>query len=762
MLVQAHDVVAVTILALGLAFLLVWFGDRLNRAAFLWGLSHLALGVAALTGYRYQINGGSWLLGVSTVMTSAAIVTLWSGNNFLRGRPILARRVLTEIAGLSLLIAVVSFSGSQFVARFLVSLLFFILYAGSAIVFFRVLHHRWVAIAFALEAAVFFLNFFDGYDFSTVQQSLYITLAHWVSHLVLGLALVCLAAARSRHRLEQVIKHLPDAVVARRLDGTILFCNKAFAQLIGAPSSAAAVGLKAPLLSADRRQAASISKEINAIAQSGRMTEPVILEREIRPLQGEVFPAEITFSNFYDFGQTVILAQIRDLSERRKAEEKIQMLAYFDQLTGLPNRALLLDRLKQKMASCARSGSYGALLFIDLDDFRSLNDTLGHELGDILLRQTANRLASSVREGDSVGRLGGDEFVVILSGLGACERTAASGTRVFARKILAALGMPYTLGEASHQGTASVGVTLIRDTQIPLEDLLKQAELAMYNAKKAGRHKVHFFDPGLETKVRLRAALEQDLRRAIKSGQFTLHYQAQFEHERIFGAEVLIRWQHPERGMVSPAEFIPLAEETGLIVQLGDWVLETACARLALWSERSATRDLTIAVNVSVHQFHQADFVDQVLSALGRSGADPQRLKLELTESVLVHNIDDVIRKMDELRARGVGFALDDFGTGYSSLTYLKRLPIDVLKIDQSFVQDIMGNPNDAVIARSIIALAHGLGIGVIAEGVETEAQRDFLASSGCTSYQGFLLGRPLTVDAFEDFVQKHRALTAA
>ncbi len=446
----------------------------------------------------------------------------------------------------------------------------------------------------------------------------------------------------------------------------------------------------------------------------------------------------------------------RDITTRKQAEEKIHELAFFDQLTGLPNRMLLLDRLKQAMTASSRNGSYGALLLIDLDNFKTLNDTLGHDMGDLLLKQVAERLKAAVRVGDSVARLGGDEFVVLLEELSPDVGQAATSVETVAEKIPAAINQGYQLRDVEYHSTASIGVTLFRGDQTPVDDLMKQADLAMYKSKEAGRNAVRFFDPTLESAVKERAALEHDLRRAVAEKQFLLHYQAQVAGEgRLTGAEVLVRWQHPRRGMMSPAQFIPLAEETGLIVPLGQWVLETACTQLAAWATRPEMVHLTVAVNVSARQFRHADFVDQVLAALKNTGANPRRLKLELTESLLVSNVEEVIEKMFALKAKGVGFSLDDFGTGYSSLAYLKRLPLDQLKIDKSFVRDVLIDPNDASIARTIIALAQNLGLGVMAEGVETEAQRHFLAGAGCHAYQGFLICRPLPLEDFEAFAQR-------
>lgn len=407
--------------------------------------------------------------------------------------------------------------------------------------------------------------------------------------------------------------------------------------------------------------------------------------------------------------------------------------------------------MKQAKTASSRSGRYSALLFLDLDNFKTLNDTQGHDIGDALINLVAQRLKTCVREVDTVARLGGDDFVIILASLSEREAEAAMATESFAEKILASVNQPYQLNNASHHCTASIGVTLFKGRQTPVEELMKQADLSMYKAKAAGRNTCHFFDPAMEVAVRERAAMEKDLRTALDDQQFLLHYQAQVTSEqRMIGAEVLVRWQHPQRGMVSPADFIPLAEETGLILPLGHWVLETACIQLARWAWQSEFAALTIAVNVSARQFRQPGFVDEVLAVLKNTGANPSRLKLELTESLLAHDVEEIVEKMFALKAKGIGFSLDDFGTGYSSLSYLKRLPLDQLKIDQSFVRDVLIDPNDAAIARTIVALADSLGLGVIAEGVETAAQRDFLEAAGCHAYQGYFFGRPLGLKDFE------------
>ncbi|PKU23052.1 EAL and GGDEF domain-containing protein [Telmatospirillum siberiense] len=461
--------------------------------------------------------------------------------------------------------------------------------------------------------------------------------------------------------------------------------------------------------------------------------------------------ADVEFiSNSYECdGKKVIQCNIRDISERKSAEKKIELLAFFDSLTGLPNRSLLLDRLRQALVSCTRTGRKGALLFIDLDDFKTLNDTLGHHIGDLLLQKVAHRLTTRMREGDTVARLGGDEFVVVLNDLSDHPQDAATQVKMIGKKILSTLNRPYVLASLEHNRTASIGATLFGDNKNTTDELLKQADIAMYQAKADGRDTLCFFDPNVQTAVKARAALETELRQGIKKDQFVLHFQPQMDDGRLVGAEALIRWRHPKRGLVSPSEFIPLAEEIGQILPLGNWVLETACIQMAAWARQPELAHLTLAVNVSARQFLQSDFVANVLAVLERTGADPKKLKLELTESIFANNVPAIIAKMNELKAAGLRFSLDDFGIGYSSLSYLKHLPLSQLKIDKSFVQHVLTDSKDATIARAIVALGQGLDLAVIAEGIETEAQRLFFADLGCRSYQGYLFGHAIPANEF-------------
>ncbi len=453
-----------------------------------------------------------------------------------------------------------------------------------------------------------------------------------------------------------------------------------------------------------------------------------------------------------DLGQLVGYRGVgRDITERKRAERRVERLAFFDQLTGLPNRRLLTDRLQRAMVKSARTHSQGALLFIDLDNFKDINDTLGHDKGDQLLEQVATRLTAAVRESDTVARFGGDEFVVMLHELGISAHDAAREAEGVAQKILAALNRSYSLAGSAHYSTPSIGVALFEGYQLSVDDLLKRADLAMYQAKSAGRNTVRFFDPDMQSAVAARLSLEADLRGCTERGELRLVYQSVVDAEgATTGVEALVRWVHGQRGTVSPAAFVPVAERTGQILEIGQWVLLQACAQLRHWQADPLRSHWTVAVNVSVRQLRHPKFVPDVLAALAQQQANPKRLKLELTESMLLADVEDTIEKMAQLKAHGVGFALDDFGTGYSSLSYLKRLPLDQVKIDRSFVRDILVDGNDAAIARTILALARSLDLSVVAEGVEELGQFQFLRASGCMAFQGYLFGKPCDPDVLQ------------
>ena len=534
-----------------------------------------------------------------------------------------------------------------------------------------------------------------------------------------------------------------------------LRANKAYTEITG-KSVDETIG-RIPAIFRPEAHSSSFNREfLDTLMCTGKWQGELSGQRK----NGETYPEWLTVTAVKNNDEQVThyIITCSDISERRKAEKDIEELAFYDPLTHLPNRRLLTDRLSQAITTCKRNRIFGALLFINLDHFKTLNDTLGHTHGDLLLQQTAQRLVASTRTDDTVAHLAGDEFIVILGNLGDTLQQAARQTEFVSEKILKALNYSYHSEGLDHHSSASIGATLFGVRESTADDLLRQAGLAMHQAKNNGRNSLRFFDPAMQTLVVERAYLENSLREALTKKQFALHYQAQIDSTgQVTGAEALLRWQHPERGLVSPASFIPLAEESGLILPLGRWVIETACSQLARWSFQPEMKHLTIAVNVSTRQFRHPDFVSEVLMLLAASHADPRRLKLELTESMLAENVEDIVEKMLILQRRGVSFSLDDFGTGYSSLSYLKRLPLAQLKIDQSFVRDVLIDPNDAAIAKTIVALGQSLGLQVIAEGVETLEQKDFLKSTGCHAYQGYYFCRPLPLEEYEAFVLGHQ-----
>ncbi len=481
------------------------------------------------------------------------------------------------------------------------------------------------------------------------------------------------------------------------------------------------------------------------------------LEARFRKKNGEMYWGLMSASVIELEGVPCILSISRDISEVKTAQDEIRHLAFYDPLTELPNRRLLLERLRQTVTASKRSGRQRALLFIDLDNFKSLNDTLGHAVGDLLLKEVGERLTGCIRAVDTAARVGGDEFVVILEDLGKTSEEAAARAGSVAEKILARITQPYVLAGRECRSTASMGITVFGDRNESSSAILQQADIAMYQAKAAGREAIRFFAPELQAAVNARAALEGELRQGIRNREFELWYQPQVERGRVVGAEALLRWNHPRRGVLPPAEFISLAEETGLIVPLGNQVLEDACRQLAVWSQRAETAALSVAVNVSPRQFRQADFADRVLAVLESTGANPKSLELEITESLLVEDLEETISIMNALRSLGLRFSLDDFGTGYSSLAYLKRLPLDQLKIDGSFVRDMLGDATSRAIAHAIIWLSGEMNLPLLAEGVETEEQRDWLAGLGCHAYQGYLFSRPVPVEQFQLLLDRVR-----
>jgi diguanylate cyclase (GGDEF)-like protein/PAS domain S-box-containing protein len=473
---------------------------------------------------------------------------------------------------------------------------------------------------------------------------------------------------------------------------------------------------------------------------------------------GNVMWEEVSGIPFYnDQGEVIGLRGTgMNITERRIAEEEIHSLAFYDVLTKLPNRRLLMDRMHTALSVSARNHQYGSVLFLDMDRFKNLNDTQGHDYGDLLLVEVAKRIQSCVREIDTVARLGGDEFVILLDEIDGHAEEASRKVAMIAEKIRERLTVPYQLKDIEYHSSPSIGVSLYCGKEESAVALLKHADMAMYQAKESGRNAVRFFSPAMQLAVETHAALEADLRHAVTNHQLHLHYQIQVDYDgHALGAEALIRWIHPTRGMVSPAQFIPIAEETSLILEIGNWVLDTACRQLSLWKQREMTRELTIAVNVSAQQFKQHDFVATIATALRIHNIEAAQLKLELTESVVLNDVKDVVAKMHALKALGVGLSLDDFGTGYSSLSYLKQLPLDQIKIDQSFVRDIATDPNDAVMVQTIIDLAKNFRLNVIAEGVETDIQLGFLRAHGCMAYQGYFFSKPVAIDQLEALLKK-------
>lgn len=543
-----------------------------------------------------------------------------------------------------------------------------------------------------------------------------------------------------------------EAIMITDAMANILRVNRAFEQITGFTADEV-IGGNPRILSSGRHDKAFYQAMWDQLLNVGTWEGEIWDRRK----NGQIYPKWLTITALKDNRNqpTEYVAIFTDITERKQAEEEIRNLAFYDPLTKLPNRRLLLDRLHLALMASERSRQYGALLFLDMDKFKSLNDTLGHNIGDLMLIEVAERIKTGIREVDTVARFGGDEFVVLFEDIGDAAEEASQRISLVAEKIRASLAVPFYFQPHIHISSPSIGVCLFQGHALAAGDVIKQADIAMYHAKNSGRNRVHFFDPALQRSVEWRAAMESDLRKALSHRQLQLYYQIQYDNRgRPFGAEALLRWLHPERGLISPAQFIPIAEETGLILDIGLWVVETACRQLAMWRNNGATRNLMLAVNVSAHQFMMSDFVESIAKIVRAHAIEPERLKLELTESVILHDIDDVVDKMLALQALGIRLSLDDFGTGYSSLSYLKRLPIDQVKIDQSFVRDIATDANDAMMVKNIIDIALNFQLNVIAEGVETEQQFQFLKQNGCMAYQGYLFGKPLPIDEFEAQLQ--------
>ncbi len=540
---------------------------------------------------------------------------------------------------------------------------------------------------------------------------------------------------------------IEEGMIVTDQDEVIIRVNRVFTSLSGY-SADEAIGKNLSMLKFDREDAEFYPRMREILHRNNYWQGEIWNRRK----NGETYPEWLTITAVVgkDGRITNYICAFFDITERKQAEEKIHNLAFYDPLCQLPNRRLLFDRLHQAVTTSARNKSCAGLLFIDLDNFKILNDTRGHDIGDLLLIEVGQRLRTCIRDSDTLARLGGDEFVVLLEGLSEDRTEAAVQARGVGEKMLIDIHQPYMLKDIEHYSTASIGISLFANYRQNLDDLLKQADTAMYAAKKAGRNTLRFFDPAMQEALEMRSQLEAGMRKALPKHEFKLYYQVQVDSmQHPIGAEALIRWEHPEQGLISPDKFIPVAEDTGLILPLGQWILQTACAQLKEWESNPLTRELTLAVNVSARQFRQPSFVEQVSKVIEQTLINPSLLKLELTESTVLENVADTIIKMHALKKIGVRFSMDDFGTGYSSLAYLTQLPLDQLKIDQSFVRNIGTKSTDAMIIQTIIGMANNLGIEVIAEGVETDAQHDFLSGAGCWLYQGYLFGRPVPVKEF-------------
>ncbi len=572
------------------------------------------------------------------------------------------------------------------------------------------------------------------------------------SHNVCYLAIVRDISERKRTeaslRIAATTFEMPNPILVADAKAKIVRVNSALERITGY-SESELLGRKPSFLAKEKSNEEFFMQIWRNLKKEGNWSGEILGMRR----DGTTYPAHLTVTAAKDsVGNNVhYVANFTDITVRKQAEEEIRKLAYYDALTGLPNRRLLRDKFEIAMSLSNYTGQYGAIIFLDLDNFKTLNDSLGHDYGDMLLKEVSKRLSHSVRDADTVARFGGDEFVVLLENIGLDYHEVIARVTHVTEKLRSVLSFPYHLNDYVQHSSPSIGVSLFLGNEVSFDEQIKRADIAMYEAKNNGRNNVRFYAPQLLQSLHARVTLETELRNSIRDNQLELFYQIQVNTDRqAIGAEALIRWHHPTRGMVSPAEFIPIAEESSLICDIGDWVLDAACHQISIWQEDERFRQLNLAINISAFQFMRGDFVDKVKKAVANHQINPARLKLELTETVALENIELVIDKMLVLQDTGIQFSLDDFGTGYSSLAYLKRLPVNQVKIDQSFVRDMATNANDAIMVKTIIDLAKNFGLEVIAEGVETEEHIVTLKQQGCTLYQGYLFSKPVPIKDFE------------
>ena len=744
-MIPLHDIVGATLAMLGVAFLVCWNAARQNHAALLWGIAHLALAGASWSGHRFVLQAQVWLGLLSTALTGVFIATLHAASESLRGRLHGWRTLALRALGISLAVAAVGFGASQMAGRLLVVALM-VLVCGVSARFLLGLGYRAAGLAFAVKALACLAAVAELHTVGTPFQSPLSVAVNGVSSALLGLALIDATIHLSSQRLHNVLRHLPDALVARRLDGKVVFCNERFAQLAGVASPASLAGRSVPLLAADQEEAEAIARKVNALATSTPLHEPVRLERSITPAQGAPFPAEIIFSSHMDMGHRVILAQIRDLSERKKAEEERQQQANTDQLTGLANRHFLEQQLDALLGASRHQGTYCAVLLIDLDHFKKVNDTLGHTFGDQVLRETALALLAHLQPGDLLARLSGDEFALVMPRLQSLMSVLEVEAR--AQAILNAVRRDFSHAGMGFKLDASIGVAFPGKEALAASVLLQRAEVAMYEAKARGRSGWCFFEAGMDERLAGSLRIETALRQAVAQGELLLHYQPIYcaRTGRLTKAEALLRWESPQLGWVSPGRFIPVAEESSLILEVGAWVLEEAIRQVAQWRAQGWDAPV-VSINVSARQFAHPGFEALLHTLLQRHGLPPRAIELELTETLLASDQEDLPALLHRLHGAGVGLSLDDFGTGYSSLSYLARFHLNTVKIDRSFVMNLQEDSRNHSLVRAIISMAHSLHLQVVAEGVESALQRAILQAEGCDYLQGYLLGRPMPAE---------------